>query len=702
MARDESAEPGPGFFGAYGTYLIVGGVLVLVVLLGLSLIGPTGGGGPDPKKSEDDPRAVARAALTRETDLGTCRNALQQFNAYLSQDQAHRTIALGADRREQLQSLLGLDPGELGELESPSFTLLDGHYLEECFLFRDAARSLDVLGASDADGQPLTPAPLERVTAAFAWAMREVRPAPAGPVATPPLFVARRGWGSDLERALVFLAVLRQVGRPEEHLTGCLVFLPQPGSLTPKFWACGVSIGDGTDLYLFDPRMGLPLPGPGGKGVATLAQVRGKPEVLAQLNADEKHQYDVTAAQVERVELHLVCPLSGLTARMENLQKNLLGPNLHVNVAVPALEEHERLKAAGDRVSVEAWKVAEPDGRARDGCGLLRRFLPPTEGGVDASSERLRDFGGRMIPLQLIPTRLRDRNLFPGKSPPAQEQLVKIFSQPFLSCLEPRKARDLLLRGRFDEAASEKLSKDDIALTEQENRGGVTPEVLQGVEEWAKKAESAYAELVRLTAQKADPQAIQQAEQAVGAVWATHQLQRPTNPMKDAPEDAAFEDMRRTPGPALPLVILLQDASVKVRHAEVTYQLALCTQERAEQIQAKIDLIAAKLGRQAVKAEDWEEARKQWNEALVYWPRCTEGPGVGAARRLRGRAELLLANALTALADLRPADPQAPQWREQAARRRADALAAWRDLTGLTPLEQVAVLYLARQASGGE
>ena len=30
--------------------------------------------------------------------------------------------------------------------------------------------------------------------------------------------------------------------------------------------------GSGKDVYLFDPNLGLPLPGPKGEGIATLAQ----------------------------------------------------------------------------------------------------------------------------------------------------------------------------------------------------------------------------------------------------------------------------------------------------------------------------------------------------------------------------------------------------------------------------------------------
>jgi hypothetical protein len=678
MSRDAtSPDTAPTFFEAYSKYLFVGGAVLLFGLLALSLLGPTGAGKTETGKPEDDPLKTARSALTRETDLSTCRNALQQLNAYLSQDASRRAPSLTADQRAELQSLFGLEPGELAELESPTFTLLDGHYLEEAFLFRDAARSLDVQGATNAAGLAVEPTPLERVQTAFAWAMRQVRPVKGGPIVAPPLFVARRGFGSDLERALVFLDVLRQTGGSDERLTGCLVYLPERGSLTPRLWACGVLIGDSPDLYLFDPRLGLPLPGPGGKGVATLAQVRKDPTVLTQLDAGDL-KYDVTPEQTERAELHLVYPLSGLAARMGYLQDKLLGTTIRVNLAASPLQDRKRLesaaKAVEGKVRVEAWKVRGADGRDHDGPGLLRRFLPETEGGSD-KEHQLEQFQGALVPGNLIPRRLTDPQKFPGKSPPATARLLSFFAQPFIRSLAANEARDLLLRGRLDEATREKLIPENESLTNQETRGEVLgDEMRTKFEKWAEKAEAAYGELLRLKGPPAaDSQSLQQAAQAAEAMW--------------------------QPPEAEPLVVLLQTPTAKMRHAEVLYQLGLCQQERAEQTQERIDLIQRVVGAKAVSTEDWHEVRKHWLEAEGWWSRYPSGSAAGQARRLQGVALLRLADALTALADRQPPkDKQAEVWRQEAVKYRAAALAAWRDTKGLTDMEKIAAAYLVRQA----
>src|SRR5262249_60746163 len=110
-----------------------------------------------------------------------------------------------------------------------------------------------------------------------------------------------------------------------------------------RLGACGVRTNKGNDLSLFDPRLGLPLPGPDGKGVATLAAVRKDPALLAQLSTGE-HRYDVTAEQAQAAEARVAFPLSALSPRMRHLQDKLL-PQARAHPAIhPA--GPDRLKAA--------------------------------------------------------------------------------------------------------------------------------------------------------------------------------------------------------------------------------------------------------------------------------------------------------------------------------------------------------------------
>ena len=131
---------------------------------------------------------------------------------------------------------------------------------------------------------------MNRAELAFAWAVRQVRVQPPFPETTgnepiPPGFALRRGWGSELERALVFLAVLEQFGLEDDSasaLHGALVYCPGADK-KQRLWACGVAVGNKPNaLYLFDPRLGLPVPDSKGKGIATLEMARSDVAVLGQ------------------------------------------------------------------------------------------------------------------------------------------------------------------------------------------------------------------------------------------------------------------------------------------------------------------------------------------------------------------------------------------------------------------------------------
>jgi hypothetical protein len=406
-------------------------------------------------------------------------------------------------------------------------------------------------------------------------------------------------------------------------------------------WACGVVANGGTDVYLFDPRLGLPLPGRDGKGVATLAEVRKDPGLLDQLNAGDKNRYDMTAEQVRAAELRLVCPLSSLAPRMGSLQDKFLPPLVHVRLARDVERDLERLqkagRAAGDKgVPVEVWK---------EGVGLLRRFLPPDEGGLATGP------GGRLqaqlmlelAPWSNLPEQFRKNPQF------AMDNLLgarvsNLFAQPFVSsALEPGKAHDLLLRGRFNQATPELTQ--EFQTWRNQVTGAASGDLEKAVNEWGKKAIHAYAELQRARTPDAREAATKEAER----LW--------------KPEEAK------------PLYQLLSLAWAEPRGAEVVYLLGLCMHEQAERFQARLDL-QARAGAKPGEA-DAKKARDLWQDALSWWreyeTRYPKQPGRDHARRLRGRAEAMRGD-------------------------RQAAVATWEQLSDtMTPLEKLANLYLARQ-----
>src|SRR5262249_31560451 len=145
---------------------------------------------------------------------------------------------------------------------------------------------------------------------------------------------------------------------------GCLVCLRSGGANRAPLWACGALVGN--DIHLFDPCLGLPLPGASPGQVATLAQVQAKPDVLKPLIDANDHPYDVTAEAVQQGEIYLAYPLSALAPRMRGLERMMQdpegrGPIIKGNLALDPAALPTRFAAAAqkgaskDRPAVRVW-----------------------------------------------------------------------------------------------------------------------------------------------------------------------------------------------------------------------------------------------------------------------------------------------------------------------------------------------------------
>jgi hypothetical protein len=470
----------------------------------------------------------------------------------------------------------------------------------------------------------------------------------------------------------VFLALLEQFGLDEDAaagLQGCLVLCPGGEKGGPRLWACGVAVGAEPDaLYLFDPRLGLPIPGPGGKGVATLAQARSDPSVLGQLRVD-KVAYDVTPEQVKAATIAVVCPLSAAAPRMHFLQDRLLRDKAWEGEALPG---QVRVRLAEDPsralASVEsAFRKGGGKGEVRfspAAAALLRRFLPKEEGGagviVPVELRKLRGFTrvddatvGRVprqtlflfesVPWEGFPPVFRDPENFRFDIGLGQHLRTAVYAGPFLRpLLEPGSPRDLILRGSFARAVPELVREQEMWQAAR-RRAQDAGDIRQGLEAWIKSAFSAYAAQINA---KGDPEA----NARVAELW------------KWRAGD--------------PIEVLMNGSIARPRGAEVMFQLALCRHEQATRSQARVDL-AARAG--LPLPGDAARARKTWIDAEGYWKEFLDAyagslwPGVAAARRLRGEAQERLGQ-------------------------KAEALATWRDVSApMTELEKLAVLWLARQ-----
>ncbi|MBI1914758.1 MAG: hypothetical protein HYS12_08480, partial [Planctomycetes bacterium] len=562
--------------------LAAAGVVLLVVLvavyLRLSDIDPD----TRPKRKEDGgvekPLEGARNILRKGADLSSCRLALRQINVHLTDPDAKQPHVLDATRKEELRRQLDLKEDELAELESRSFTLLDGQHLELCLLLHDAARALETQPRSG------NVPPQVEATAAFAWVVRQVGldridTEVARERVLAPQLVLRRGFGSPLARALLFLGLVAQLGHD-----GCLLALPgdPPGHprerVAPRYWACGV-LGEKEHIYLFDPRLGIPLPGPGGKGIATLAEVQGKDSPLRQLNFGGNLHYDVTPEQAAESEIHLIPSLSALAPRMAFLEKELLKPAVSVRLAADSAAETRfarALKASGHKktdVKLAAWAAL-----------LQRRFFPKSEGGINPNEQRnaMRELVKPYLDLLLnaLPPRVRPRSELDLWVPPI-DRIIDPYLQQFLGpLLTPGQSRDLMLRGQYAEAQA----------------------ALGPVHERTLEQQKQYEALFKGQDARG-PQEIQ--------AWYDEASRAAARGEAGGVEEVAKKYERA-------LGALLAGAGVERRIAEIAYLQNLCQQEMAERLQFRLDHFPKEVSDREVEQAErlWKETRNSWENYL--------------------------------------------------------------------------------------
>lgn len=345
-------------------------------------------GGAGSTGGSDDPTASLRQVIQlirlAATNPGgeNFTQAAESLNDYFA-DARPEDFALSEGLRAFLSAQF-LPPGAPRTIENPRFTgQLDGRHLEDCMLYRGVATSILRRRGARADDD------LARASAIFDWVVRQVQLVRPGSLAPPPELLGStgqtfqaparpfdallRGMATEVnadwaERSWLFLTLCKQVGLDG----GLIAVVPPPpgrGVLTPeaqadaaaqppaKALAAGVLI-DG-EVYLFDCRIGLPIPGPGGRGVATLGRVLAEPGLLEALDLSDA-PYPVRPEDLAdgRVRVLLEATLGMLSPRMRLLQERLTGENRMVLHRDPSEQAAAFARAVGPRLeSVQLWKM---------------------------------------------------------------------------------------------------------------------------------------------------------------------------------------------------------------------------------------------------------------------------------------------------------------------------------------------------------
>ena len=564
--------------------------------IAIAALVPVGCGSPEKpkptsadKKPQDDPWLKAAIALRQDSDAGACRRALGELNQALASAPVDSQRKLGDAEAEFLRASLNLSEAEMKEVRASGFTSLDPNHLADGLYLRDVARSLDVASLPVA----------ERAKAAFAWVCRQVilNPwsTPSGPNTAqanppvPPTYVLRRGWGSGLERALVFVALCQQldieaclIGPAEAAARPVLYKVPGRDKDFPRgpFWGLGVR--DGTDILLFDPWKEQALPGKNGRP-ATLADVRANPREMAVWLDNQPFAWGVTADDLKTGEIYLIASLSSVAPRNKTLEDKLgadIGAKLFVNLA----ESKKMAEIAAKGVPVRFYSPAdEPFAPSR----ALNTFLPAGEGGTALETPNAGSFFARYM-IEQLPNK---GQLFaiPGgfayDEPKGRlvRRAVETFGFAFLT---PPTPREKLQRGQFVEVTRTLVQVRDQFEAADPRRRGVDP-VAAGVatKEWVEVLNSLYDRYnLAVPAEQADLRV------QIEALW------KPSSPILNAIVGAAVAQ----PGVA-----------------EATFLLALAKHEQAERAAAKAERLAGETdpAKKAAAAKALPAARRAATDA---------------------------------------------------------------------------------------
>lgn len=156
------------------------------------------------------------------------------------------------------------------------------------------------------------------------------------------------GRGTALARAWVFILLARQQGL-DVVLLG---LADDDGSVRPWLPA----LVQGNDLYLFDSRLGLPIPGPGDNSVATLAQVADDDQLLRRLDLDAEHPYPVRAEDLKHVVAFVEGSPASLSRRMALVESRLAGKH-SMKLTSPGSELADRVAKLPHVAEVRLWPV---------------------------------------------------------------------------------------------------------------------------------------------------------------------------------------------------------------------------------------------------------------------------------------------------------------------------------------------------------
>ena len=234
------------------------------------------------------------------------------------------------------------------------------------------------------------------------------------------------GRGQAIDRAWLFMLLARQQG-----LDVVLRGSRRQRVATSTRPVLAALVTD-DNLYLFDCRLGLPIPGPQGKGVATLAQLAADDALLRRLDLDAEHPYPLASDDLQHVMVFVEASPANLSRRMALVESRLSGKQKVVlTSAGGALAERlKKIDHVGD-VKLWPWPFEMALAQAKLGTDDMKnREMAVFQTQPELLKARSLDFkgdfdgadGAKKIYLQ---ARLSDEQLREFKLPPDVAQHVR-------------------------------------------------------------------------------------------------------------------------------------------------------------------------------------------------------------------------------------------------------------------------------------
>ena len=121
-----------------------------------------------------------------------------------------------------------------------------------------------------------------------------------------------------------------------------------------RLWCIGVPIGN--ELYLFEPRWGLPIPDPKGPGIATLRMAKSDPNVLRRAKLPGRFNYPVETKDLSRLIALIDAEPFAAGRTMYTLERALTGENRQ-RLSMDADQVENQLKQIDSDLEIRLWNV---------------------------------------------------------------------------------------------------------------------------------------------------------------------------------------------------------------------------------------------------------------------------------------------------------------------------------------------------------